>query len=273
MFFQNPMGQEFKDSWPIDQQTTWYMPANRNNIAQMISGNTEPYDFSVNNTFTISFAYDPALTGYNTININVAGATPGATMATEVAALLNANPLFSDNFAASVSNYAKGGATPPYKVMIAPTKQRIAFRCYITNAGAEQALRFNYMASVKEMPSYFVRDTIANRFTYVDSKALLVQLDPSNPVDQAVITAAGLNYSVVLTDWQLLNGRSNTHTFDKMTYDGSGRIISIIEYYAGAGVGDMARKTQYTYTGASTSPDQVTIIPYTLTSGDLVTPP
>jgi hypothetical protein len=77
----------------------------------------------------------------------------------------------------------------------------------------------------------------------------------------------------ILADWELLADRSNTHTFAKITQDGSGRITQIIEYFCGAKPGDMGRKIQYTYTGANTVPNQFTTIPYTLQAGDLITPP
>lgn len=274
MFFQNPMGEEFRGSWPIDQQAIFTINANLNNIAEMISGNAEPYDFSVVNTFVINIAYDPNRIGYTPISVNVAGAIPAQTTATEVAALLNANPLFNDNFTASTVNYLRGGTAsgPPFKVLIRCKKPRQSCRIYVTNAGAEEKLNFNYRALVKEMPSYFERFTIANRFNYPIGPNLLVALNPLDPVDAAIITAAGYNPLAPLADWQLLADRSNTHVFAKISQDGSGRITEIIEYFCGAVAGDMARKTNFTYTGANLVPDQFTTIPYTLQSGDLVTP-
>jgi hypothetical protein len=275
MFFQNPFGEEFRQSWPIDQQARFSIAANLNNIAEMTSGKPDPYDFSTVNTFTINIAYDPERKGYTAINVNVAGANPAATSAIEVVNLLNANPLFADNFQAIVKNFVKGGTANggPFGVLIRCKKPRQAVRIYVTNAGAEQKLQFNYRAHVGQMPSYFNRYTVANRFTFPDGPSTLVMLDPSNPVDAAVITAAGLDPTNPLADYQLLNGRSNTHTFSKITVDGSGRITEIIEYFAGAVVGDLARKIQYVYSGAGTTPSQITTVPYTLTSGDLVTPP
>jgi hypothetical protein len=274
-FFQNPIGEEFRGSWPIDQQANFIIGANLNNIAEMVSGNVEPYDFSVVTNFVINIAYDPLRVGYTPISVNVVGATPAATTASEVVTALNANPLFADNFTAYLINATRGPITygGPFKVGIRCTKARQAARIYVTNAGAEQKLKFNYRALVKEFPTYFERFTIAERFNYPTGPNLLVELDPLNPVDAAVITAAGLNPGAPLTDWQLLADRSNTHQFAKITQDGSGRITEIIEYFCGAKAGDMARKIQYTYTGTNIVPDQFTTIPYTLTAGDLVIPP
>ncbi len=158
-------------------------------------------------------------------------------------------------------------------MLIRSKKARHNARIYVTNAGAEEKLRFNYQAPVVEFPSYFERFTIAERFNFPTGPNLLVALDPGDPVDAAVILAAGLDPTMPLTDWELLADRSNTHTFNKLTLDGSGRITEIIEYLTGAKEGDMARKIQYVYSGANLSPDQITTIPHTLEAGDLVTPP
>lgn len=274
-FFQNPIGEEFRGSWPIDQQAIFFIKANLNNIGEMVSGNAEPYDFSVVTDFTINIAYDPNRLGYTPITVNVAGAIPAATTAVEVVAALNADPLFADNFTAQIINATSGPTSygPPFKVLIRCKKARQSARIYVTNAGAEEKLRFNYRAEVKELPTYFSRFTIAERFNYPTGPNLLVELDPLDPVDAAVIIAAGLDPLAMQADWQLLADRSNTHTFAKITQDGSGRITEIIEYFCGAVAGDMARKIQYVYTGLNTIPDQITTIPYTLTGADLVTPP
>lgn len=91
--------------------------------------------------------------------------------------------------------------------------------------------------------------------------------------EQTMITNAGFTPANLLEDWELLAGRSVLFNFRKNVIDGSNRITQIIEYQAGARAGDLAMKTQYTYTGANTNPDQVTEVPYVLLSGDLVTPP
>lgn len=270
-FYQNPFGQEFREGWPIDQQVLFTIGPNLNNIAEMVSFNAEPFDFSVNNIFTINFAFDPDRVAYTAIPVNVAGAIPAATRAYEVVNLLNANALFADNFTAFTK--AATNLSTNLNVMIRSNRPRQNVRIYVTNGGAEIALQFNRRAQVGQLPSYFERYTVANRFIYTDSQAMLIELNPLNPVDAAIITAAGFNPLAPLTDWEMLTGRSNTHPFEKLTLDGSGRITTIIEYFAGSVVGDTARKIQMTYTGANTNPDQITTIPYTLQAGDLVIPP
>jgi hypothetical protein len=77
---------------------------------------------------------------------------------------------------------------------------------------------------------------------------------------------------VVHADYQLLRGRSGLFQFQNVTVDGSDRPTQIIEYSAGAKVGDLAMKTTYAYTSANTQPSKVCQVPYTLTAGDLVVP-
>lgn len=338
-FFQNPIGEEFRGSWPIDQQAIFFIKANLNNIGELVSGNVEPYDFSVVTDFTINIAYDPLKVGYTAITVNVAGAVPAATTAVEVAAALNANPLFADNFEAFAINATKGPTSygSPFRVLIRCRKTRQAARIYVSNCEAESQLKFNYKAEIKQFPTYFSQFTIDNRFDCQQNPcpSLLVELDPTVVCEAQLIVDAGLAYEVELTnasaivsttntnpytvgdtvvlfdgitafsttitaitpgvsitvaapwpgptgsgyvidilaDWQLLADRSNTHTFIKITLDGSNRISDIVEYFCGAKAGDMGRKIQYVYTGANTTPDQITTIPYTLTSADLITPP
>jgi hypothetical protein len=279
-FFQNPFDQEFRGSVPFgDRQysLTFAVPPNRNQNQAMIAWNTEPYDFSTYNSFSINFAIDTKdFKNYATISVNVAGASPSATKASEVVTLLNADPVFSAWFSASVVEASKNPTTgySVYRVGIKTINTgRQNTRVYITNSGAEQILRFNKYAGVAELPTYYARHTIANRFDYPDGVAALVQLDESDSVvDQPIITDAGFDYAAMQADWQLLGGRVGIFTFQNNTVDSNGRITQTIEYPAGAKAGDIARLIQYTYTSTHTNPDQVTQIPYTLTSGDLVTP-
>lgn len=85
-------------------------------------------------------------------------------------------------------------------------------------------------------------------------------------------TTGAVDIVVVHADYQLLRGRSGIFNFQKITVDGSDRITQIIEYPAGALMGDFARKINYTYSGGNTHPSTITEIPYTLTSSDLVVP-
>lgn len=269
-FYQNPFESEFRQSMPFaDRQynITWKVPANRNNNQATIAWNFEPYDFSTHANLTISYAIDKDFKNYASMTINVAGATPSATYAAEVAADLNADAGFADRFIASVTTNGNNK-----RVLIRAKSDRQAIRFYFANTSAERILKFNRHAGVAELPSYCSRHTIENRFEFTDSLAHLIELDEGDAVDQAIITEAGFDYTDMQEDWELLQGRAEIFTFKKQTVDGSSRITEIIEYPAGARVGDLAIKTQMSYTGAKTQPDKITEIPYVLQSGDLVTP-
>jgi hypothetical protein len=101
----------------------------------------------------------------------------------------------------------------------------------------------------------------------------LILLDPEDEVDAAIITGAGLDPTTLKEDWELLRGRaSGIYTFNKQTIDESGRVVEIIEYPAGALVGDLARKTIYTFTSENTQPDEIFQIPHVLIGDDLISP-
>lgn len=273
-FFQNPFDQEFRGSFPLEDKQyslTFSIGPNVNTGSNMVCWNPEPYDLSTYNTLTINFAIDPMKKIFNTIAINVAGASPSATTALEIVNILNATAAFSDWFVAyTTSCPTKNNANC---IRIRTKRDRTDIRTYITNAGAEQLLKFNLKAPVAELPSYYLRDIIANLQTVPDASGLLIHLDQTDAtVDQPIITAAGLNYSAMQADWQLMGGRSGSFMFTKQTIDGSNRVTAKIEYPAGASAGYLVKKTTYTYTSANTAPTTIAEVPYVLASGDLITP-
>lgn len=272
-FFQNPFNQEFRGSLPFgDRQysLTFVVPPNKNQCQNMIAWNPEPYDFSVVSDFTINFAIDnKEFKNYAALTINVAGADPSVTTANEVVTLLNEDEGFSGWFNASLVEFQPG----IFRVGIKTNSGKQQIRVYINNAGAEQSLGFNKYAGVAELPTYYARHTVANRFDYPDSLAALIQLDESDAtVDQPIITNSGLDFSAMQADWQLLRGRVGIFAFKKQTVDGSNRVTEVVEYSAGSQVGDIAKKINYTYSGANTTPSNITEIPHTLTDGDLISP-
>lgn len=268
-FFQNVFNQEFRGTWVLtDRQYSinFTCPPNRNTSDYQYAFNPGPWDLSVSNTLTLNYAWDVNFKNYAQLSINIAGANPASTTAQEVVAILNANATFSEMYFASVRETS---------VLIQSKSGRVKpnIRLFISNGGAETKLRFNKYAGVAELPTYFKKHTITNRFSS-DSDGQLILLDETDPnVDIPIIEAAGFVALDMKEDWQLVRGRaSGLFTFQKITVDGSDRISEIIEYPAGAVEGDFARKIKYVYTGANTNPSQVTEIPYVLTSGDLVTP-
>ena len=201
------------------------------------------------------------------MNIDVSGPTAGVTTAGEVASALNANPTFSSLFLAGVASVPDGEAVVINKVA---SKKQVKF--YFGNTGAEKVIGFNKMAPVAELPSYFERHTVSNVNNFEYSLGILIKLDESDPVDQAVIENAGFDPSSMSSDWELLRGRSGMFMFQKSVLDGSGRVTERIDYPAGAVPGDFAKKTKYVYSGTSTNPISVTEIPHVLTIGDIVSP-
>ena len=265
-FFQNVFDQEYQGYMVLGDRKlslTFKVPPSKNTQSKMVAWNPGPYDFSVSGLLEFNFCWDPEFKNWVSVNIDVEGTDPAATTAWEVVGLLNADPVFSPMFAASVVN-VDGGES----VGIERRSSKPLCRSYFGNGGAENALGFNKNSGVAELPEYFTRHTIANRANYPDSVGMLIKLDPGSEVDQAIIENAGFS-GPPAEDHELLRGRSGLFTFQKMTVDGSDRITQIIEYPAGARAGDFARKIQYQYVGANKNPSQVTEIPYVLEDGDI----
>ncbi len=276
-FFQNPFGEEFRGSMVTggerQMSLTFAVPAHKTNGNYWETYNVAPYNFSTYNTLTIKFAIDQNFRNYSSIAINIAGVSAAATTADEVVALLNADVTFSDFFLAEKTTYKYGGTAPPYVIRIKAKKDKTRMRAYVVNTGAEKIMRFNRYAGVAELPDYFERHTVDERFNFPDGTGTLIMLDESDAVyDRPIITDAGFDYSAMKEDWELLAGRTTSVNFQKITVDGSNRPTLIIEYPAGASAGDLAKKTKYTYTSTNTTPSTIAEIPYVLTSGDLITP-
>lgn len=271
-FFQNVFDQEFQGYLLLADRKlapTFKVGPNKNLQSKQVAWNAGPYDLSSGGGLKFNFAWDLEFKNWASVEIDVTGADASATTPLEVVTALNGDPTFSSLFVASVMNIPEGESVVISKN--ASKKQNMKF--YFGNSGAETALGFNKMAPVAELPEYFERHTIANVNNFEDSNGILIRLDESDPVDQALIENAGFDPSAMKEDWELLRGRaSGIFTFKKITVDPSDRITQIIEYPAGAKVGDFAKKTNHVYSGSNTNPIQTTEIPYVLQSGDLVTP-
>ena len=270
MFFQNLFDQEFQGYLVLgDRQAsiTYKIPANKNAQTKQIAWNSGPYDLSSLNTLTLNYSWDRDFKIWSSIQINIAGATASQTRASEIASALNANPVFSELLVASVTELNNADTV----VVSKNNLKRQDIKIYFSNSGAESLLKFNKYASVADLPSYFERHTIENRLNYPDSLGMLIKLDTTDPIDEAVVEDAGFTVPAK-EDYDLLKGRSGLFTFQKITVDGSDRITQVIEYPAGAVAGDFARKINYTYSGSNINPSKVTEIPYVLADSDLVTP-
>lgn len=263
-FFQNVFDFEFRGSlFGADRsyQTTYKVPSNVNRSDYIISSISGPYNLTGNTDLTIRYAYDPDLRNYANVTINVSGSTVSNTTVGEVVEKLNLNSIFSSYFVAY---------NQQNKVLIKASKPKVCFRAYVSNSDAETIIKFNKNAPVVELPSFFERYSIENRFVYPElGPNRLVLLDPTDLIDADVITAAGLDPLSPKADWELLRGTNDAFWFYKRTYSG-GKLSSEIKYQAGATEGDLAKKTNYAYDGSDLI--GITEIPYILQSSDLITP-
>ena len=270
-FFQNVFDQEYQGYLVLGDRKlipTFKVAPNKNFQSKQVAWNVGPYDFSEENTLEFNFSWDSNFKNWASVPINIAGSDPSATKPAEIVQALNANPMFSSNLVASVL-YLNGASS--VTVSKNPSKkQNIKF--YFGNSGAEKILKFNKNAGVAELPEYFNRHTIENSNNFEDSLGMLIRLDEGDSTDQQVIIDAGFDPASMQEDWQLIGGRSGIFTFKKMSVDSDDRVTEIIEYSAGSRVGNFAKKTQYRYSGSNKNPDQITEIPYVLTSGDLIDP-
>lgn len=191
-YFQNLFEATYQGHWlygdDLSASFTFQVPPNKNTSETTLSGNSENYDFSSLNTLTFNFAIDKDFKNYVSFTVNVAGATASATTAQEVVTLLNADSTFSEWFVASVYknknlNY----------VMIKSLGNRLTIRWYISNSGAERIIRFNKNAGIADIPKFFQRHTIDNRFAYEHSTGSLIRLThdiTSNTVANPTVVTA-----------------------------------------------------------------------------------
>jgi len=282
-YIQNPFAQDFIAPWLLGDRKyspDFKCPRNAGRGDEMvIAFGAAPFALNGNDgdgnskaVLTISFALNDTK-NWADLAVTITGTSLAAITAAEVVSSLTANATFTSFFTSRVRTDGK--------VEIAQKKPITSMKFFIKNGRAETVLLFNKLAGVSEMPTFFEKHSIANRFAYPESQNALIVLNPGGSVvDTAVINNAvdekgvsrGFSAGTVQADWQLLNGRSGIFNFKKITVDGSDRITQIIEYAAGSVAGDLSMKTAYAYTGVNKNPDKITEIPYTLTAGDLVTP-
>ena len=89
-------------------------------------------------------------------------------------------------------------------------------------------------------------------------------------------TTANL-YSKMKKDYELLAGRSGLFIFRKRWVDGATipNVVQVIEYSAGAKVGDLAKRITYVYATGDTdndAPTEITETPHRLRAADLISP-
>lgn len=300
-YFQNPFSSEFRGNWVLgDRQhsLTFVCPANSGRSEELVSSWNEPtngtYDLSGSdadsnstNVLVFRFSINQIWTNLEvdiTDNSNASlspAPTDSAMKPHEIVSILNSDPSFSSYFVASLEKFDSTGERN--RIIIKQKFPTSRMKYFVVNGRAEEVLGFNKRAGVAELPSYFERSKVwgGDMSFPTDGLNSLVLLDSNYSVDNDVIDNAvdykgvNLNYdsSSIREDYELLEGRaSGLFTFQKLTVDSNDRVTQIIEYPAGAKVGDLARKINYTFSGSKTNPDKVTEVPYLLQSSDLVTP-
>lgn len=284
-YFLNLLPYDFEGNWLLDDRRyvpKYVVPRNAGRGDEQVIAWAEPtYDLSGNDAdgnskavLTIVFALND-FKNWAEVPITISGSSLSAITAAEVVTSLSGNASFAGFFTAYTDKFE---GSKKERVVIKQRQPALRMRYYIKPGRAETVLLFNKLAGVAEAPTYFARHTIANRFTYPDSVNMLIQLDPGTATQADIINNAvdykgvskGFSSSTVKTDWQLLDGKSGSYIFTKNIYTGSD-LTTKIEYHAGAGVGDLGRKTTYVYSSSAVT--EQCQFPYTLTSGDLITPP
>jgi hypothetical protein len=245
-----------------------------------------PYDLSgtdsngdSSDTLTIIYAKRERMNwSALSIDITSTAASTAAVTASEIASALNADALFPEIFTAELTTFdAKtnaGTGNIRDRISIRQKQPVTQFWFYILPGRAEEALQFNYKAGVAEAPVYFERHQLniddTSRFDFEDAINSLFLLDTvGNTAHETVATNArdrsgnllGFDGTIVQEDWELLEGKSGL--FEFVNDQGGGVVVT---YPAGAKAGDLALKT-------ITVGSDVFQIPYTLTTGDLITPP
>ena len=300
-FFQNPFVSEFRGSWVLgDRQysLTFQCLGNSGRSEDAVTCWGKPsdgyYDLSGDdsdnnpkNILNIRMTVNGGFATWSNISVDLTDNTnaqlnpaPVASSISpfQIVSILNSNPLFNSFFASHLENFEN----KKERIVIKQKFPSSRMKFFIINGQAEEVLKFNYKAGVSELPSYFEKSKVwgGDMDISLDNNNSIVLLDAELNVDANVINNAVdvkenlLNYNSnnIKQDYELLEGRSGLFTFQKITVDGSDRITQVIEYPAGAKVGDIARKINYSFSGSNKNPNKVTQIPYVLTSLDLVTP-
>lgn len=170
---------------------TFKVPANKNIGEFFICWNSGPFDLSVNSVLTFNYAFDPAYKNWSSFSVNIAGVNAATTTSYEIVGILNSNSNFSSWYTASVYNSSQ--------IAIRQKRPTSSFRTYISNTSAEIELRFNKKIGIADIPSYFDKDTIANRFLTDTANNTLIRLGKiitANTVDnptECTCTGHGLS--------------------------------------------------------------------------------
>ena len=168
-FYQNPFNEYLGNYIVGDSRAftlTFKVAQNRNHGEFFICWNTGPYDLSGNTVLTLNYASDNDFKNWNSLEFDFG--MVGILTAFEIVDALNADTTFAQFYTASVYKNSQVG--------IRQKKPAIEFRTYISNTGAEKILKFNKFAGLADIPSYFEKDTIENRFNTPTANNQLIRL-------------------------------------------------------------------------------------------------
>jgi len=217
-------------------------------------------------------------------------AVPAAMQPWQIVDILNAHDTFPSYFEASIGRF-EDEQQPRDRILITQKLGVERMKFFVVKGTADEVLGFNARVGIAELPTYFARHTVFNRdattglVAFEDGCNVLIELDPAaaggasvvddNLIDNAVDAKGhnlGYDSSVVRDDWELVQGQSSTFLFSKVSGAASASTTTTIEYPAGAKVGDLAKKIVEEFDGGGALLRKF-IMPHTLTSGDLITPP
>ena len=297
-WYQNPFVQDFSGNWVLgDRQESPSFVCHRNygrgdenvmswNTTKTLSFAGNDSDGNSNDTLVIKYSwnYPGEFADWTTRTVTGTVTTLAtATTVDEAVVALNSQTTFSDLFIATV--VVDNARTKVPRVMIRQLNPVDRFRFFIVNGRAETVFKFNARASVAELPTYFERHEAGAAFK--DSVNLLIHLVPGGfTVDADVIDNAqdingismGYDSSVVQSDWKLLQGKSGIFQFRRVIATVALDAITlpsiVVEFPAGAIVGDLSKRITYTYGGDATHfyIAHYTEEPHTLISSDLFDP-
>jgi hypothetical protein len=295
-FFQNVFNKDFHGTiYGIgleESPQNWTMGANQGRSTNSVVHWAGPgvatgtYNLSGKTTLTVNFARPSAPDAFFAIAVDVTAtaSAAGSVSIHEIVTDLNADAAFSTLMTASVidgSNEVKdathgfaGGGGVAKQIDITG---KVPGEFYVLNSSAEEVLKFNKKAPIKELITFFKRMSWDVDGTAVEAAATgprpLIWLDISDANAQVPLTTAGIvSPWTRQADYQLLKGNVPQYQFVKNTYDvatGTDHTVQIA-YNAGAVVGDPAYKTTMVYVNNKMT--ESTTVPYVLESGDLVTP-
>lgn len=149
---------------------TYKVPQNRNHGEFFICWNAGPYDVSsVLPRLTFNYAFGPDFKNWSSFYVDFGMI---ASITTEdLVNLLNGDATFEQFFTASIYN--------GNQVAIRQLKPSTVMRSYVSNSDMELVLCFNKYAGYADMPTYFTKDTIENRFATPESNGHLIRLGKS----------------------------------------------------------------------------------------------